>query len=131
MAAWSSIIWHESVQWIENGSSGCETPRNPLYIRCSAGKSLKTTYMNSTLHIRPRRISLIHFKNVNREDISIKQTLRGVRFNIRGETVWKLRRIEEKSQQTNKRRIKSFEQDYWTSGPLTFSTKNMYAKLGW
>ena len=133
MAAWSSIIWHESVHWIENGSSACETPRNPLYIRCNLGRRLKTNDMNNMLVSRPRRVSLIHFRNVNHEDILTRQTLdAGVLFNIRGETARKLRQRQEKLQQTSRKRIKSFKQaDYWTTGPHVFSTRNKYAKLGW
>ena len=133
MAAWSSIIWHESVHWIENGSSACETPRNPLYIRCNLGRRLNANDRDSTLLSRPRRVSLIHFRNVNHEDILTRQTLHaGVQFNIRGETARKIRQRKEKLQQTNRKSIKSFKQaDYWTTGPHVFSTTNKYAKLGW
>ena len=130
MAAWSSIIWHESAHLIENGQVGCKMPRNTLYLRCNPEKGLRLNYINSTLQNRPRKVSLIHLKNVKNEDIKIKQTLRGVCFNIRGETAKKLRTVEEKFQQTD-RKSKSVKQEYWTSKPLIFSTKNKYAKLGW
>ncbi len=131
MAAWSSIIWQESVHLIEKGSSACATPKNPLYIRCNPEKSLKLNGINSNLKNRPRRVSLIHFKNVNNEDIMKRQTLRGVCFNIKGKTASKLRAVEEKFQQTNRKSTTSVKQDYRRSEPLIFSTNNAYARLGW
>lgn len=128
MAAWSSIIWHVSAHLIETGPAACELPRNPLYIRCN--KSLTTNYIDSNLQSKPRKVSLIHLKNVNNEDIKVTRALRGMYFNIKGKTASKLRTLEEKYQQSDKK-SESIKQDYWTSEPLIFSTTNKYAKLGW
>ncbi|XP_028400201.1 phosphatidylinositol-glycan-specific phospholipase D-like [Dendronephthya gigantea] len=130
MAAWSSIIWHEAAHLIEKGSAACEMPRNPLYIRCNPGKSLSLSDFNNKLQRRPRRISLIHFKNVNNADIKITPTSRGVYFDIKGETAEKLRAMERHPQTTlNEQKI--FGKHYWTSKSLIFSTKIKYAELGW
>lgn len=129
MAAWSSIIWHVSTHLIETGPAACELPRNPLYIRCN--KSLRTNYIDdSSLKSRPRKISLIHLKNVNDEDVKMTRVLRGVNFNIRGNTASKLRRVEQEFQQKDKK-SKTIKSDHWTGEPFIFSTTNKYAKLGW
>ena len=128
MAAWSSIIWHVSAHLIETGPASCELPRNPLYIRCN--KDLRTDYIDSSLQIRPRKVSLFHLKNVNNEDIKMTRALRGVYLNIKGKTASKLRTLEEKFQQRNKK-SESIKQDHWKREPFIISTTNKYAKLGW
>lgn len=126
MAAWSSLIWHELVHLIEKGFASCQIPKNTLYLRCSRDKRRKKNEMGRTSKIKARKISLIHFRNVNDKDIKMTQTLRGVRFNIRGESALKLQAVKEKFKQS-----KNIKQRHWRKEPITFSTKNKYAKLGW
>lgn len=130
MAAWSSIIWHESVHLIEKGSAACEMPRNTLYIRCTPEKSMGLSDYNNEIRRRPRQISLIHFKNVNSADIKITRASRGAYFDIRGKTAEKLQAMEGYRQTAlDKRKI--FGQHHWESKSPIFSTKVKYAELGW
>ena len=131
MAAWSSIIWGDFAHLIEKGTTGCDIPRNPLYVRCNPKKHQRTKDIYRSFINRTRKVSLIHWKNVNKKDIKISHTIHGVYFDIKGKTADRLRAKEEKVPVQKDKNHKPVKYDFGASESMLLSTKNKYAKLGW
>uniref|UniRef100_A0A8C6ZZB8 Phosphatidylinositol-glycan-specific phospholipase D-like n=1 Tax=Nothoprocta perdicaria TaxID=30464 RepID=A0A8C6ZZB8_NOTPE len=114
MAFWTNNIFEQTSHMLENGTSGCFLPENPLFIKCTSGH--KNNYMSK----RPRSE---HYKNTTSsltEAIkkNITFTERGVHFNMQA-FLYKLLSPHGQSSK------------YISKPAASYFLTSPYARLGW
>uniref|UniRef100_A0A8C5JLQ7 Phosphatidylinositol-glycan-specific phospholipase D n=1 Tax=Junco hyemalis TaxID=40217 RepID=A0A8C5JLQ7_JUNHY len=131
MAFWTNNIFELTSHMLENGSSDCYLPENPLFINC--------TKEHKDSHIRNKQSKHEHHKNTTSLlsetlEKNINYTERGVRFDIQPWATKSLRLINnafktnvwralEATRQKSSKHISKPATSYFLTSP--------YARLGW
>lgn len=82
MAAWSVLLWHSTIDMLEEGTDTCTIPTNPLFINCSKSSRDNPMLPRTTQKKRlknPGTVMLqqdLH-KKVNLSDLNVRRTKRG------------------------------------------------------
>ncbi|XP_021244243.1 phosphatidylinositol-glycan-specific phospholipase D [Numida meleagris] len=130
MAFWTNNIFEQMSQMLENGSSGCFLPENPLFINCTRdhkdnyiSKHSKNEHRKNTTSLLPKTLE----KNIT-------YTERGVHFNIQSWATNSLRFINRAFAKSIWRVIatthqKSFK--YISKPVSSYFLTSPYARLGW
>ncbi|KGL74943.1 Phosphatidylinositol-glycan-specific phospholipase D [Tinamus guttatus] len=130
MAFWTNNIFEQTSLMLENGTSGCFLPENPLFIKCTSGG--KNNYMNK----RPKNE---HFKNTTSsltEAIkkNITYTERGVHFNIQPWATNSLRFLNQAFTTNAWRMLAAAHQQsskHISKPAASYFLTSPYARLGW
>ncbi|XP_025907906.1 phosphatidylinositol-glycan-specific phospholipase D-like, partial [Nothoprocta perdicaria] len=130
MAFWTNNIFEQTSHMLENGTSGCFLPENPLFIKCTSGH--KNNYMSK----RPRSE---HYKNTTSsltEAIkkNITFTERGVHFNMQAWAANSLRFLNQ-ALATNVWSVLAAphgqSSKYISKPAASYFLTSPYARLGW
>lgn len=74
MAAWTNRKWHDAITMIENGTSACKIPHNPLFINCSKKHDTAGSH-SPTL---PRPTTTPYTGDLTIKDFRIEKSDRGI-----------------------------------------------------
>lgn len=139
MAAWSGLIWHDTIDMLEHGTNFCYVPKNPLFIRCNKTRTIsepkETALKNPGIISLPAEL----LENFKLSDVEVKRTDQGIYLSLKENL------IHEIFTQSLKERKIELSQGIKKNGKITFnrnigelvyrsasySTKTSYAKLGW
>ncbi|XP_013040266.3 phosphatidylinositol-glycan-specific phospholipase D isoform X1 [Anser cygnoides] len=130
MAFWTNNIFELTSQMLENGTSGCFLPENPLFINCT--REHKDSYIN-------KQSKNEHHKNTtsllpNTLEKKIKYTERGVHFDIQSWATNSLQYINRAFAKNVWRVLASTHQEsskYISKPAASYFLTSPYARLGW
>ena len=78
MAAWSSVLWHDTVDMLEHGTETCFLPHSPLFINCNQSNHAILKTMGVRKLKNPGTVLLQGvLDGLKPSDLNIKQTARG------------------------------------------------------
>ncbi|XP_010196378.2 phosphatidylinositol-glycan-specific phospholipase D [Colius striatus] len=130
MAFWTNNIFELTSHMLENGTSGCDLPENPLFINCT--REHEDSYVDKeSNHDQHENMSSLLTKTLER---NISYTERGVHFNIQSWATSSLRllnrafaagvrRVLAATHQSSSKHISKPVASYFVATP--------YARLGW
>ncbi|KFQ46731.1 PREDICTED: phosphatidylinositol-glycan-specific phospholipase D-like, partial [Nestor notabilis] len=127
MAFWTNNIFELTSHMLENGTSGCFLPENPLFINCRSEH--KDNYINkqSKHEQQKNRTSLLtetHEKNIN-------YTERGVHFNIQPWVKNSLRLLNRAFRTSVWRAAHQKSANHISKPAASYFLTSPYARLGW
>ena len=137
MAAWSSLLWHDTVDMIEHGTDTCKIPKSPLFIQCNASRHPIPASNSKNRNLKNPGVVLAEevFDGLSPSDMMVRHSERGVHFSPSPNLLDKLR-PSKKTSVTQKRRenyvsaLISSRGNQVSYKTAVYSTKTPYARLG-
>ncbi|XP_069126024.1 phosphatidylinositol-glycan-specific phospholipase D-like [Argopecten irradians] len=79
MAGWSARLWNRTTHMLENGTSSCMVPHNPLYINCTATSTQGFSRLPNNIEKNGffRQPDLL---GLSRDDLIVEKAYRGIRI---------------------------------------------------
>nr|XP_038029864.1 phosphatidylinositol-glycan-specific phospholipase D isoform X2 [Anas platyrhynchos] len=130
MAFWTNNIFELTSQMLENGTSGCFLPENPLFIKCT--REHKDSYINKQSKNEHRKNTTSLLPNTLEK--KIKYTERGVHFDIQSWATNSLQYINRAFAKNVWRVLASTHQEsskYISKPAASYFLTSPYARLGW
>ena len=136
MAAWSSLLWHDTVDMLEYGTSFCHVPKSPLFIKCNASRHAVKELVSSTKLKNPGPVLPKDlFQVVPTEHVVAVTSDRGIHLSP---SVELLRTVERQKKVKTGERNKGFKSSYKQQKKdatiiksAVYTTKVPYSRLGW
>ena len=129
MAAWSSLLWHDTVDMLEHGVSFCHVPESPLFIKCNKSRhSAESPTKNKKFKNPGQALPKELFHIVSPEHVVTVKSERGIHFSpVEGLLeAKKLDKQEGLQSVLVKRNV-----DQKNIKSAVYTTKVQYARLGW
>ncbi|XP_009473671.1 PREDICTED: phosphatidylinositol-glycan-specific phospholipase D [Nipponia nippon] len=130
MAFWTNNIFELTSHMLDNGTSGCFLPENPLFINCT--REHKDTYVNKqTKNERDKNTASLLTKTLEK---NINYTERGVHFNIQSWATNSLHLINRAFATNVWRALAATRQKsskYISKPAASYFLTSPYARLGW
>ncbi|XP_071501888.1 phosphatidylinositol-glycan-specific phospholipase D-like [Diadema antillarum] len=131
MSSWTQTVWHETITMLEDGTSKCSIPHNPIYINCSGdallGSDAGLGWDTSVRGVRKK----INLHGLTRRDVNVTQTPRGVhispseRIKSKLESMSKVMKDRSRDQKSDITKTKTKAESV-----MSLYVNNMYARLG-
>ncbi|XP_069128392.1 phosphatidylinositol-glycan-specific phospholipase D-like [Argopecten irradians] len=79
MGGWSTRLWNRTIHMLENGTSSCMVPHNPLYINCTATSTQGFSTLPNDMEKNGffRQPDLL---GLSRDDLIVEKAYRGIRI---------------------------------------------------
>ncbi|XP_033739057.1 phosphatidylinositol-glycan-specific phospholipase D-like [Pecten maximus] len=95
MAGWSARLWNRTIHMLENGTSSCMVPHNPLYINCTATSTQEFSRL-STNKERNGFFRQPDLLGLTQDDLVVEKAYRGILI----KPGYKIRSLLEKKRDT-------------------------------
>ncbi|XP_074002601.1 phosphatidylinositol-glycan-specific phospholipase D isoform X2 [Numenius arquata] len=129
MAFWTNNIFELTSHMLENGTSGCFLPENPLFINCTREHKDNSANKQSK-HERPKNTTSLLTKTLEK---NINYTERGVHFNIESWATNSLRLINRAFASNVWRALATHQKSsqHISKPTASYFLTSPYARLGW
>ncbi|XP_014796364.1 PREDICTED: phosphatidylinositol-glycan-specific phospholipase D [Calidris pugnax] len=129
MAFWTNNIFELTSHMLENGTSGCFLPENPLFINCTGEHKDNSVRNKQSKHERPKNTTSLLTKTLGK---NINYTDRGVHFKIESWATNSLRLINRAFASSVWRALAHQKSSQHISQPkASYFLTSPYARLGW
>nr|XP_009939570.1 PREDICTED: phosphatidylinositol-glycan-specific phospholipase D [Opisthocomus hoazin] len=131
MAFWTNNIFELTSHMLENGTSGCFLPENPLFINCTRARKDNYVRKKQSKHERHKNTTTLLAKTLEQ---NINYTERGVHFNIQSWATNSLHFINRAFATSVWRALASAHQKsskHISKPAASYFLTSPYARLGW